>query len=568
MDKKGKLLVVDDEPQILRMLTSLLEKLSYCVQSAGSGEEGLKILEKESADILITDIQMPGMDGIELMKRARSLDPDLQIMIVSAYGDIKTAIAAMKYGPFNYLQKPFQIEEVDMSVSQGMERVRLIREVRQKQEQLERSNEQLRKEMAERIQAEKERDLHRQQLIQAEKMASLGILVSGIAHEINNPNNFITMNTPILARAWQSIVPVLDRDAAEKGDFDAGGIPWSQMRENVPALFSGISEGSLRIQRIVRDLREFARMDTENRKEAVDINRVVSSAVTLAGSLIRKSTSCFSMDLAENLPEIRGNFQKLEQVAVSLIQNACQSLQTHENAIRISTSFHEDRQKIEVRVADEGIGVAEKDIPRILDPFFTTRRDKGGTGLGLSVSATIVQEHGGEIDVQSREGEGTVFRVFLPIKGRKKTVKILVADDEKLFRELLVQALCAETAYLVQEAADGVETCIMLGREKPDLLILDIQMPKMSGLELCRKIRSDHTLTDMKIIISTGFPDSPEVKELAGMGFVHIYEKTSHIRELLNMVETVLGAGDWGLGSGKVRDVNLTSKPCPPIPNP
>ncbi len=540
VNEKGKLLVVDDDPAVLRTLTGLLEKLSYDVQSAGDAEDGLEILKKNSADILITDIHMPGMDGIELMKSARSLHPDMQIMIITGHGDIKTAIAAVKYGAFNYLPKPFRIEELEVAVSQGMDKVHLIREIRQKQAELERSNEHLRKEMADRIQAEKERDMHRLQLIQAEKMASLGILVSGIAHEINNPNNFIMMNTPILMNAWQGIMPVLDRYAVEKGNFDAGGVPWSEMRESIPVLFSGISEGSRRIRRIVRDLKEFARVDTENRKEAVNMNSVVGSAVTLVGNQIRKSTDRFSTNLAENLPAVPGNFQKLEQVVINLIQNACQSIQNHQNSIRVSTSFNEDTQKVEVKVEDEGIGIAEKDIPRIMDPFYTTRRDKGGTGLGLSVSSTIIKDHGGEIRVESRERGGTVFTVSLPVKEEKKSAKILVADDEKIFRDFLVQILREKNRYSVQEAADGVETCIMIGRERPDLLVLDIQMPKMNGVEICRKIRTDERFMDIKVLIITGLPDSPEVKELIGMGFTRIYEKTSHITEFLKMVEEVL----------------------------
>jgi len=538
--EKGKVVVADDDPAVLRTLTGLLEKLCYQVQAADSGEDALKILENEPADILITDIHMPGMDGIELMKCVRTLYPDMQMMIITGHGDIRTAIAAIKYGAFNYLQKPFRIEELEVAVGQGMEKLHLIREIRQKQAELEKSNEQLRKEMADRMQAEKDRDMHRQQLIQAEKMASLGILVSGIAHEINNPNNFIMMNTPILINTWENIAPVLDRYAAEKGNFDAGGVSWSQMRESIPVLLSGISEGSRRIRRIVRDLKEFARVDTENRKEPVDINTVVSSAVTLVGNLIRKSTDNFSTDLGENLPAIQGNFQKLEQVVINLLQNACQSLRDHQSVIRISTAFHEDSQAVILKVEDEGTGISEKDISHIMDPFYTTRRDKGGTGLGLSVSATIVREHGGSINVETAEGRGSIFTISLPVKAKKPSAKILVADDEDIFREFLVQILREKASYTVREAADGVETCIMLGRELPDLLVLDVQMPKMNGVEICRKIRADKRFTDMKVIIITGLPDSPEVKEILEMGFTRIYEKSSHIREFLKMAEDVL----------------------------
>lgn len=540
MKIKGRILVTDDDPPVVATLTGLVERLSYLVFSAGSGEEALEILRSEKIDLLITDIHMPGMGGIELMKRVRELYPDIQIMVITGYGDLKTSVAAMQYGAFNYLQKPFRAEELEIALEQGMEKGRLLRDIAEKQYELEAQNERLRREIRERKKAERERDMQRRQLIQADKLISLGILVTGIAHEINNPNNFIMMNTPMLHKIWKSILPVLDDYYERKGDFDAGGGPYSEMRKNIPFLLNGISEGSERIRRIVQELKEFARTNTENRIEKVDVNRAAVNAVRLSKNLLRKSTNRFITDFDENLPEIQGNFQKLEQVFIHLIRNACQSLRNREESIRISTTFCPKNGEIRVQVTDEGIGISKKDMQRITDPFFTTRRHAGGTGLGLSVSASIVQEHGGKISAESSEGKGSVFTVSLPLEVRKPPVRILVAGDEPLFRELLALSLRKKGGYKVQEAADAAETCILLGRDQPDLLVLNIHMPETDGVKICRKIREDETLADMKVIISTELPDSPETQEIIRMGFPHIYFKKNHLREFLQLVGEIL----------------------------
>ena len=251
-----------------------------------------------------------------------------------------------------------------------------------------------------------------QQLIQADKMSSLGVLVSGVAHEINNPNNFIMLNGRIFSRVWADIQPLLRQYYEAHGEFLLGGMPYSEAQPRIGQLIAGIHEGAQRIKRIVQSLRDFARRDTGDLDRPVDLNAVVESSIVLVRNLLDKSTSRFTLSLAPDLPALRGNFQQLEQVLINLITNACQALPDREQGISVETSAEEGYVRVEVR--DQGVGIPEANLERILDPFFTTKQDTGGTGLGLSISYNIVKNHGGELGIRSRPGEGTTAVVRLP----------------------------------------------------------------------------------------------------------------------------------------------------------
>ena len=253
------------------------------------------------------------------------------------------------------------------------------------------------------------------QLLQADKMATLGILVSGVAHEINNPNNFIMLNAKILSRVWDDITPILEEHYKSHGDFTLAGMPYTKAHSRIAQLIAGISEGAERIQKIVQNLKDFARQDRGDLDQPVDINAVIRSAVLIVSNLIKKSTDRFSVEYGENLPRIRGNFQQLEQVIINLITNSCQALPNKERGIIVSTSFDRDSKHIIVKVQDEGIGIPSENLKHILDPFFTTKRDSGGTGLGLSVSYSIVKNHSGDLNFTSESGKGTTAIIRLPV---------------------------------------------------------------------------------------------------------------------------------------------------------
>ncbi|MDI5889938.1 transporter substrate-binding domain-containing protein [Halomonas rhizosphaerae] len=254
-----------------------------------------------------------------------------------------------------------------------------------------------------------------QQLIQADKMTSLGILVSGVAHEINNPSSLLLLNLPVLRDAYADAQPVLDEHYRQQGDFPLGGLPYSRMRDEIPAMLDEMLEGSQRIKRIVGDLKDFARQGSSELGECLDLNAAVQTAVRLVDNSIRKATDRFETRYADDLPDIQGNAQRIEQVVINLVLNACQALEGRGQGIYLTTRYLPGDGAVALEVRDEGRGIDPESIHRLTDPFFTTRRECGGTGLGLSVSAGIVREHQGRLDFDSRPGEGTTVTLTLPL---------------------------------------------------------------------------------------------------------------------------------------------------------
>ncbi len=275
--------------------------------------------------------------------------------------------------------------------------------------------EELEREIAERMKSAEELQIRQKQLLHADKMTSLGVLVSGVAHEINNPNGLIQLSLPQLKKVYQSVEPILDEYSAQHGDFQLGWFPYSRMRREIPKMLEEMLESSNRIKRIVEDLKDFARRNDSGLNDSVDLNAVVASALRLVDNTLHKATRHFSVDYGADLPPFRGNGHRIEQVVVNLILNACQALTSVEEAIRLRTYALPDAKMVALEVADEGCGLDEETLRRITDPFFTTKREAGGTGLGLSVSDGIVKDHQGRLEFSSQPGAGMVVTLLLPI---------------------------------------------------------------------------------------------------------------------------------------------------------
>lgn len=254
----------------------------------------------------------------------------------------------------------------------------------------------------------------REQALQSSRLAALGILAAGVAHEINNPNAQILLNLPLVTEAVAESLPILDRYRQEHGDFTWGGLRYSKMREEIPLLLDEMEEAAGRIRFIVDDLKNFASKEPLDQSQTVDINEAVATTLRLAGHIIRRSTLHCAVDYGADLPSLPGNRQRLEQVFLNLIINACQSLPDPERGLFVTTRFDSGVNCALITIRDEGTGMSPEILSRITDPFFTTRRDVGGSGLGLSISARIVKEHGGDIRFSSAPGAGTEVIVTLP----------------------------------------------------------------------------------------------------------------------------------------------------------
>jgi signal transduction histidine kinase len=259
------------------------------------------------------------------------------------------------------------------------------------------------------------RELRRKeiQLIQANKMTSLGTLVSGVAHEINNPNQIVLMNSSVLAAAWADATDVLDSHFQAGNEFSLGGLPYVEMRANLSQLVCEIRDGAHRIERMISDLKDFARPGAAV-CEPFQLNDVVRRALRLLTHLIDKRTDRFQLRLGPDLPLLKGDPQQLEQVVVNLAINALEALPDRCSGVAVTTAFDPHDRVVALEVRDAGIGIPREHLSRLGEPFFTTKTANGGTGLGLAITSSLVQSHGGRLSFASEPGQGTCARVVLP----------------------------------------------------------------------------------------------------------------------------------------------------------
>jgi PAS domain S-box-containing protein len=258
------------------------------------------------------------------------------------------------------------------------------------------------------------------QLMQTDKLASLGQLVSGIAHEINNPNTFIRGNVSIIQEAMKDILPLLDEHARNDGKLQIARLNYDVFRSNILILLEDMAQGANRIKAIVEGLRKFAKRDDGVLNDEVDLNEIIHSCLRLVANQIGRKAKV-KLEIDGSIPKVRGNFQRLEQVVVNILINASQAIEKKMGAIVIRTAFLEKEGENLLRISDDGKGIDEKTLKQIFDPFFTTKRNQGGTGLGLSIAYGIIKEHKGRIDVESKPGVGTTFAIHIPVTPKESS---------------------------------------------------------------------------------------------------------------------------------------------------
>jgi signal transduction histidine kinase/ActR/RegA family two-component response regulator len=382
------------------------------------------------------------------------------------------------------------------------------------------------------------------QLQQAQKMETLGTLVAGVAHEINNPINLIMYNIPLLQKIWADFMPVLKERQQREPDQKFGGFDYDFLTDNLVQLVADMEMAAHRITKTVSDLKNFSRQSNVVEKAPLQVNSAVKNAMRLAQTTLRTSAVEVNLKLGDNLPDIDGNLQSIEQIILNILINAVQAIDHDQGKIDVTTGFRNKDGRVYIRITDNGRGISTTIAEKIFLPFITDKQSQGGTGLGLSVSYSLVKSHEGEIIFDSRPGAGTSFTIYLPSVLKGQAPKILVVDDDNAIRQMLIEALTMDHQYLVEEASNGIEASIKLGTYRPDLLILDIFMPEMDGLELCRIISSEPELSEMKVIVTTGYPEHPKLDEIIALGYTNIFSKPFDLLNFVQAVGKILGEKD------------------------
>jgi len=271
-----------------------------------------------------------------------------------------------------------------------------------------------------------ERKLLEKHLTQSEKLSSLGLLVSSIAHEINNPNSFIALNIPILKAYMEAMLPIMDRHAELQSGLEMMNMPYDDFRKDIFSLLDNMDHGAAQIGNIVSALGRFSRVNSQGKQEWVDLNALIDRVLAICGNKVNRTVKSFIKDIPLNLPDIYTNPDYLEQIIVNLLINASDACNGKNSCVRLGTEVKDswlDHAIIEV--TDNGCGMDEKTLEKIFTPFFTTKPQGKGTGLGLYICNNLVEGLYGRIEVESHPGAGSTFRVILPDKERRKKERLI-----------------------------------------------------------------------------------------------------------------------------------------------
>jgi signal transduction histidine kinase len=252
------------------------------------------------------------------------------------------------------------------------------------------------------------------QMVRADKMAALGQIIAGVAHEINNPNNFIHFNLPILRKYVEAMRPFLERELEHDPDLKLLNMRYDAFLEDLFKLIENMEHGSQRITAIVSNLRSYIRSGEDQEMKVGSIEKVIERVMTLVGKQVEKMVKELRVDVAPELPPVKMNAGKIEQVLINLLINAGQAADKADSFVALHARAVDERKAIELVVEDNGGGIAKESLEQIFEPFFTTKGRETGTGLGLSISQQIVEEHRGRIEVTSELGRGSRFTVRLP----------------------------------------------------------------------------------------------------------------------------------------------------------
>jgi signal transduction histidine kinase/CheY-like chemotaxis protein len=338
-----------------------------------------------------------------------------------------------------------------------------------------------------------------QQIIQSDKLASLGEVVAGVAHEINNPNSFITYNIPLLEEIWQVLRPLIQdrRDSLQQTSL--AGISISELCQDMSEILEAIKVGSNRINNVVNNLKDFARMDESAPTKSFQLNEIINKVYSIVGAQMRKTVRNIEFNLEKDLPLITGHFQKIEQVLANILTNASHAFQGQQNTkVSISTRFIDRLDAVIISIEDNGVGMAPETLARIFEPFFTTRRNSGGTGLGLSVSYGLIQEHRGCIGVLSRPQIGTRFSIFLP-KSPKTNLQnlrpaLLLVDEEENIPS--VQGVLQESTDSKIFTLNNHSSVTSFLKEHPevDTILSPVESSQIKGWHLLEAVKKQSPL--------------------------------------------------------------------------
>ncbi len=420
-------ILIAEDHYISRLLVKkTVKKIGHTVMEAENGIDAWQLFLKHSPELIISDWQMPEMDGLALCRkiRASSKKTYTYIILLTAKDQTTDLVKVFEAGADDYMIKPFKPEELSSRIKTGERIVALESQYNKIHGKLIQKNKTL-------DHALKDLKISQSRILQSEKLASIGQLAAGIAHEINNPIGFISSNLDALSdylkniasllRHYKKLSTALKKHKPEHlnqavteqiqtiADYKKK-IEIDYILEDIPELLNDCKDGTGRVGKIVGALKNFAHPGND-KQMLVDIHKGLESTLNVVCNEIKYKAAVIKE--FGDIPLVEGYPQKINQVFMNILVNAAQAIET-KGEIRIQTK--KENHNAVVIISDTGCGIKKKDIPRIFDPFFTTKEIGKGTGLGMHIAYNLIEEHKGKIEVDSRIGKGTTVTITLPGK--------------------------------------------------------------------------------------------------------------------------------------------------------
>jgi len=377
------LLIVDDEPVILQILKAVFEDEPVRLTCVGNGTDALRVLDEQPVDLVITDKNLPDVNGIELLKAAKSINAFTEVIVITGYASLDSALTAMEHDAFDYVVKPLNnVFDIRKKVRRALEKQAMALENKALLESLRAKNEALQS-------ALEDAKALKSELIQSEKLAGIGTLAAGVAHEVSSP-----------------LFGILGL---------AEAIPDEQCREKIDEYASEIALYSQSIREIVVDLSSYSRATAGQDAELVDLGTAVNEAITM----VQRGADLDGIEVICEAAEgvhVRAQSTEIRQVFVNLFKNAVESVRDESPADggRVRIAVGQGLDEVWAVVEDNGVGIPDELRHQVFDPFYTTKPPGKGTGLGLNVVYRIVTKHRGHITLNAGDEGGTVFRVTFP----------------------------------------------------------------------------------------------------------------------------------------------------------
>jgi len=630
---RATILVIDDEAVVRELLVGFLTSLGYTVHEAANGEEGVRMATEHRYDMVFTDVKMPGITGVQVLERVKAIEPTTQVVVLTGYGSVESAVECMKLGAFDYLGKPFHLEEIEILVKRALERgelqalvalyklsqsvfsamhfedllrqiialtvqvlhadeasimlfdkqkrlyiaaskglddtimrttrvelcesvagrvaaegkpvilgeemsaqypdgdrrsvitssivhpiiaknkalgilnvnriamqeaftngdlekatifvshiaqaienAKLVNELEEKVKELNRAYEQL--------------EFKQRQVIQAEKLAAVGQLVAGVAHELNNPLTAVMGFSEFLLMA--------------------------ECPPEVKATLSKVHGAANRCRRIIQHLLSFSG-EQESRRRPADLNELAADVLEFSGRALSDKGIEVVTDYEQELPLVSVDADRMKQVLLGMVNNAVEAMEDRPERTLTARTWSED-EKVFLSLADTGVGIPEANLTKVFDPFFTTHEIGQGVGLGLSTCYAVVQKFGGTVSVESEAGAGTTFTIELPVGEPEEVAteyvpgqpahgrphwRVLVVEDEEDLRAMYEVVLRREGYELVL-AANGAEAIEALAHGPYDIILLDMKMPGTDGADFCTHLEANCPEEMRKVLFATG----------------------------------------------------------------